>query len=280
MVIPITISSQNDHISCLALVDTSSPVTLLSETLQRQLNLPATPLQSHYRLVGAIGNALTTFGTVQIDITSDNKIWPTPAIVVSSLAHPLILGLKFLKLTKSKIDFSTNNVEMGSVIHPADVRCVTNSISTIAIPTSDIYRPYRLILNKKACWLVAIMSTTVILLTAVASYTHYHFNPPFKKRDKHVLSPKRNLTWKELLVYGTTVSLKVRLQSARSDKTGQLYFLDWALPPVLAKRLYISNHLVLAVYNPIYPQNTSLIQTVTHARCHFAMRVGERPQPP
>ena len=47
VVIPITISSQNDHISCSALVDTGSPVTLLSETLQRQLNLPATPLKSH-----------------------------------------------------------------------------------------------------------------------------------------------------------------------------------------------------------------------------------------
>ena len=44
VVIPITISSQNDHISCSALVNTGSPVTLLSETLQHQLNLPATPL--------------------------------------------------------------------------------------------------------------------------------------------------------------------------------------------------------------------------------------------
>ena len=113
VVIPLTISSQNDHISCSALVDTGSPVTLLSETLQRQLNLPATPLKSHYRLVGAIGNALTTLGTVQVDITSGSKIWPTPAIVVPSLAHPLILELNFLKLTKSKIDFNTNNVEMG-----------------------------------------------------------------------------------------------------------------------------------------------------------------------
>ena len=110
--------------SCSALVDTDSPVTLFSETLQRQLNLPATPLKSHYHLVGAIGNALTTLGTVQIDVTLESKIWPTPVIVVSPLAHPLILGLNFLKLTKSKIDFSTNNVEIGSAIHSADVHYV------------------------------------------------------------------------------------------------------------------------------------------------------------
>ena len=60
--------------SCSALVDTDSPVTLFSETLQRQLNLPATPLKSHYRLAGAIGNALTTLGTVQIDVTLESKI--------------------------------------------------------------------------------------------------------------------------------------------------------------------------------------------------------------
>ena len=192
---------------------------------------------------------------------------------MSSVAHPLILELNFLKLTKSKIDFNTNNVEIGSTIHPVDAHCVTNSISTIAIPTCQ------LILNKKACWMVAVTLTTVIVVTAVASHTHCHFNPPFKKQAKHILSPLRNLTWKELLAYGTTVYLKVRWQAARSEKTKQIYFLDWTLPPVLAKRLHISNHLVLGVYNPISPQNTSLIQTVTHARCHFAMKVRERPRP-
>ena len=35
VVIPITISSQQDHISCSALVDTGSPVTQLSEKIQR-----------------------------------------------------------------------------------------------------------------------------------------------------------------------------------------------------------------------------------------------------
>ena len=196
VVILITISSQNDHISCSTLVDTGSPVALLSETLQHQLNLPATPYNSHYRLIGAIGNALTTLGTVLVDITLDSKIWPTPANVVSSLAHPLILGLNFPRLTKSKIDFNTNNVEIGSTIHPADVHCVTTSSSTIAIPSSDIYQPCRLILNKKACWTVTIMLTTVIILTAVASRTHCHFIPTFKKRDIRILSPAHNLTWK------------------------------------------------------------------------------------
>ena len=145
--------------------------------------------------------------------------------------------------------------------------------------TSDIYQPCRLILNKNACWMVAIMLIVVIILTAVASHTHCHFNPPFKEQDKPIISHARNLTWNELLAYCTTVRLKVKLQAARSEKTGQLYFLDWTLPPVLAKRLHISNHFVLGVYNPQSPQNTSLIQTVTHARCHFAMKVKERPRP-
>ena len=79
------------------------------------------------------------------------------------------------------------------------------------------------------------------------------------------------------MTYGTAIRLKIRLQAARSEKTCQLYFLDSMLPPVLAKRLHISKHLVLGVYNPLSPQNTSLIQTVTHARCHFAMKVRERP---
>ena len=76
-----TISSQSDHISCSALVDTGSPVTLLSEKIQCQLNFPATPLKSHYHLVGATGDTLTTLGTVQVDVDSDSKMWPTPTIV-------------------------------------------------------------------------------------------------------------------------------------------------------------------------------------------------------
>ena len=74
VVIPITISSQSHHVSCSALVDTGSPVTLLNENIQSRLNLPATPLKSHYHLVGATGDTLTTLGTVQIDIVSDIKI--------------------------------------------------------------------------------------------------------------------------------------------------------------------------------------------------------------
>ena len=159
----------------------SYPSQILSEKIQRQINLPATPLKSHYHLVGATGDTLTTLGTVQVDIVSDIKIWPRSAIVVSSLAHLLILGLNFLKLIKSKIDFDTNNVKIGSKILPADVHCITNSTSTITIPTSDIFRPCRLLLNKKACWMVAIMLIIVIILTAVASHTHCHFTPHFKE---------------------------------------------------------------------------------------------------
>ena len=143
------------------------------------------------------------------------------------------------------------------------------------LPTSDVYRPCQLSLNKKACW----MLTIVIILTAVASHTHCHFNPPFKKQSKSLVLSACNLTWGELLTYGTTVCLKIRFQAARSEKTGQLYFLDWMLPPVLAKRLHLSNHLVLSVYDPLSPKNTPLIQTVTHSRCHLAMNASERPDP-
>ena len=81
-------------------------------------------------------------------------------------------------------------------------------------------------------------------------------------------------------MHDTTVGLKIRLQVARPEKTGQLHFLDWTLPTVLAKTLHISNHLALGAYDPQSPKNTSLIQTVTHARCHLAMNASERPRPP
>ena len=81
------------------------------------------------------------------------------------------------------------------------------------------------------------------------------------------------------MTYGTTARLKIRLQAARLEKTGQLYFLELTLPPVLAKRLHISNDLGLGVYDPLSPKNTSLIQTVTHLRCHFAMNASEWPRP-
>ena len=150
---------------------------------------------------------------------------------------------------------------------------------TIIIPKSDVYWPCQLLLNKKACWILEFILTIVIILTAVVSYTHCHFNPPFKKQNKPLVSFERQLTLKELLTYGTTVRFKIRLQAARPEKFGQLYFLDWTLPPVLAKRLHISNHLALGVYDPLSPKNTSLIQTVAHARCHLAMKAIERPRP-
>ena len=125
---------------------------------------------------------------------------------------------------------------------------------------SDVYRPCQLLLNKKACWMVALMLTIVIIITTVASHTHCHFSPPFKKQSKPFFSSERNLIWKQLLTYGTTVHLTIRLQAARPEKTGQLCFLDWTLPPVLAKRLHISNHLALGAYDSLSPKNTSLIQ--------------------
>ena len=88
-------------------------------------------------------------------------------IIITSL----ILGLNFHKLTKSKIDFDTNNVEIGLKIHPADVHCITDSTSTITIPTSHIYRPCQLLHNKKACWMVAIMIIIVITLITLLHRT-------------------------------------------------------------------------------------------------------------
>ena len=119
-----------------------------------------------------------------------------------------------------------------------------NSTPTNAVlPTSNVYRPYQLLLNKKTGWMIELMSAIVIILTAVACHIHCHFNPPFKKQNKPLVSSERNLTWKELLTYGTTVRLKIKLQAARLENTGQMHFLDWMLPPFLAKRLRISNNL-------------------------------------
>ena len=120
----------------------------------------------------------------------------SPVIVVSSWAHPLILGLNFLKLTKSKTDCETNTVETGSKLYPVDTHCIKSSTSITIIPTSDVYWPCQLLLNKKACWMVIIRLVIVIILTTVASQTHCHFNSPF---DITFVSAERNLTWKELL---------------------------------------------------------------------------------
>ena len=138
VIIPTTISSQHDHTSCSALIDTGSPVTLFSEKIQRQLNLPATSLKCHYKLLGATGETLTTLGTVQVDILLGRKVWTTTAIVVSSLTHHLILGLNFLKLTKSKVDFETNTVETGLTLYSASICYMQSSNSTIIIPKSDV----------------------------------------------------------------------------------------------------------------------------------------------
>ena len=151
VIIPTTISSQHDHTSCSAFSDTGSPISLLTEKIQSQLNLPATPLESHYKLLGPTGQTLTTLGTVQVDIFLDRKVWNTPAIVVSSLTYPLILGLNFLKLTKSKVDPETNTVKTGWALYPANTHYMHSSDSTIIIQKSDVYQPCQLLLNKKAC---------------------------------------------------------------------------------------------------------------------------------
>ena len=143
--------------------------------------------------------------------------------------------------------------------------------SNAAFPTSDVYRPCQLLLNKKVCWMVIFTLITVIILTAVAFHTHCHFKPHLESRTG------RNPTWKELLACGTSIRFTVTSQLVESKKNRRLCLLDWALPPVLAKKLQLSNHLVLGAYNPLHLQNTTLIQTVTHALCRFVIRDEESP---
>ena len=156
---------------------------------------------------------------------------------------------------------------------PLESPTPTNAV----LPISDVYRPCQLLLNKKVFWMLILTLITVIILTAVASRTHCHSKPPFGKQDKSFVSPGHNLTWKKLLAYGTSIRFTVWSLLVESKKNSRLYFLPWTLPPVLAKRLHIFNHLVLGDYDPISPKNTSLIQRVTHARCHLAMEASESP---
>ena len=147
--------------------------------------------------------------------------------------------------------------------------------NTVIIPTSDVYRPWQLLLNKKACWMVIFMLITVIILTAVASHTHCYFKLSFKKQGESFVSPECNLTWKELLAYGTSIRFTDKSLLVQSKKNNRLCLLDWPLPPVLAERLHLMDHLVLGAYNLLHPQNTILIQTVTHTRCRFFIRDEE-----
>ena len=155
-------------------------------------------------------------------------------------AHPLILGLNFLKLTISKIDFETYSLEIGSKIYSADIHCITRSTYIIIIPTSDIYRPCQLPLNKKACWMVIFKLTAGVVLTAVASHTQCHFKPPSKKQKVSFASPACNFN--------------CQITTREPKRTGRLYLLNWAIPPVLAETLNLTNHLFLGVYNPLHPQ--------------------------
>ena len=139
---------------------------------------------------------------------NQTKIYPTPTLPQNQLVNKCLVQSDILPNQRQQ------------------VHCITNSTSIFTIPTSDIYRRYQLLINKKACWMTIFILITVVVLTAVVNHTHYYFTPPFKEPDKPIVSPVRNLTWKELLAYGTTVHLKIRLQAARSEKTSQIYFLD------------------------------------------------------
>ena len=244
--------SNRDNLSTNANTESVSQHAL-SECLAHSDLLPSQCQSIHTPLQQNSG----VFGSSIADLSS------TPLVqhyIGTGTAKPIKHGLNFLKLTKPKVDFESNTVETGSTLYPANTHYMPSSNSTIIIPKSDVYRPCQLLLNKKACWMIALMLTIVIILTAVASHSHCHFSPPFKKQNKPFVSSECNLTWKQLLTYATTVHLTIRLQAAKPEKTRQLYFLDWMLPPVLAKRLHISSHLGLGVYDPIFPKNTSFTQ--------------------
>ena len=117
------------------------------------------------------------------------------------------------------------------------------------LPTCDVYLPCQLLLNKKICWILILTLITMIILTAVASHTHCHFKPPFGKQDESFVSPERNLTWRELLAYGSSIGFTVRSLLVEVKKNSRLDFFDWKLRSVLATRLHISNHLALGVYD-------------------------------
>ena len=143
-----------------------------------------TPLQENSGVFGSSIADLSSTPLVQQYIDTGN-------------AKPIKQGLNFLRLTKSKVDFEPNTVETGSILYPANTYLMQSSNSIIIIPKSDLYRPCQLLLNKKACLMIALMLTIVIILTAVASHTHCHFNPPFKNQNKpffriHVTLPGNN----------------------------------------------------------------------------------------
>ena len=141
-----------------------------------------------------------------------------------------MLGLNFPKLTNSKINCKTNNVEIGSKLYPSDIQCTKRLNSIIALPTSDVYRPCWLLLNKKACWVI---SATLVILTATASHGKAHLKSPFKKQRKLHTSTAHNLIWKELLAYGSCAYFNDMLQAVKSKKNCQLFLLDWEIPPLL-----------------------------------------------
>ena len=115
-------------------------------------------------------------------------------IIIDTSPHP---RTQTFKLTKSKIDFESNIVETESKIYLADAYCIKSSTSTIIISTSDVYRPFHLLLNKKACWMVIFTLIKVLIEAATAFNTHCHFKPPYKKQDDplfhvHATLPGKN----------------------------------------------------------------------------------------
>ena len=84
-------------------------------------------------------------------------------------------------------------------------------------------------------------------------------------------------TWNELLAYRTCFHFTVKLEAVKSKKNHQLFFHDLEIPPVLALRIQLTYHIVMCVYNPLHPQNSTWLQPVARGWYCFVIRDNERP---
>ena len=119
--------------------------------------------------------------------------------------------------------------------------------STIVLPTSEVYRPCGLLLKKRACLMIVAELIAMIILTAVACQVYCHLKKLFKQQQKLPTPTAHGLTWKELLPYGTCNYCKDKLQTVKSKKIHQPYFFDWKIPPVLGKRIHLTNRMLWSI---------------------------------
>ena len=220
------------------------------------------------------GTRLEAIGTAQINIQSKENIWATPVLIIDDLLHPIILGLYFLKITQSKIDFTSNNVEIGSFAHSATIHQQSNPGTTTIIPTNQLLKGYGLLLTKPTAVFFATVLILGIILTAVAAHTHCQLQPiiPVEKPTVTPSAPPHPTTWQELLVYGTSSPLTVPVSTSRSGRTDEVLFLEWKIPPILAARLSLANTIILGIPHLTPPTGQANVTIINSARCRFLLK--------